>query len=143
MNQIAGGDAEVQTDSYLRPGDKIMTVSQDKNKTIKLDLASLIALSNLNRMFFDSYRKSSVNIRDIETMTDYYYNKVFHWIVNDYEFARFKKHLSFLGTKKGYLFIFKVLRKYIEKHNSSWLDLRTEFHHLNLKEYIRSKLARL
>lgn len=85
------------------------------------------------------YTYQSVNAdRNLQKMvTEYYYDKLFQWMENDFLYKPLIKEKKFLQTKNGLKLVYKVLKHLVKKNNTNWYDLRSNDF---TKEYLATKL---
>ena len=72
------------------------------------------------------------------SVTSYFLNKTIKWINNKEMPNNFK---PILISHKGDDFMYELLRKYVNKHNINWYDLRNK-HYESTKDYIIRKLSK-
>ena len=69
-------------------------------------------------------------------VTKFYYNKTKKWIKSDSSFFNFSD--KNFKSKKGKIFIHKILTYIVSKYNINWYDLRS--YCTNIKLFIKKKL---
>lgn len=74
-----------------------------------------------------------------DRMTTFYTNKVIKWINNYKEFSKYKNMLSLLKTKKGYIYIYKLLHLFVKKTKTNWYDLQDNYY--VIRDFMQYKLA--
>ena len=128
----------------------------------KSTLANLALLNNLNQTIGKSQSRAASNAQLVsslflpdttqdvgddpklqETVTKFYLDKTIKWLGKNPEFAKLKKQLKFIQSKKGSGFIYKILKSFIKKNRINWYDLRTDDNYEDVKDYIREKIAQL
>jgi hypothetical protein len=89
----------------------------------------------------ETYRYQNINkdpkLR--EQVTLFYYEKIIKWIQKYKEFSKYKSLLPYLKTKKGYIYVYKLLRTFVKMHKTNWYDLRKKYE--VLKDYLQYKLS--
>ncbi len=130
----------------------------------KSTLANLALLSNLNQTIGKTQTQSKLvanaqlvsslflpdNTQDVgdnpklqEQVTKFYLEKTIKWLGSNPEFAKLKKQIKFVKSKKGIGYIYKILKSFIKKTHVNWYDLRSDDNYEDVKDYIREKLALL
>jgi len=102
---------------------------------IKLDIP--IHLSFIQSSYEYQDVNKDMNLR--QNMTIFFHKKVVKWIHNNEEFTKYKHMNDFLHTKKGYKFIYTLLRIFVKKYNLNWFDLKDNYY--VVKDYLEKKLA--
>lgn len=57
-------------------------------------------------------------------VTKYFYKKIINLIKTDKKFSKYQNLYKKFKTEYGYIFIYKLLYKLVEKLNINWYDLR-------------------
>ena len=127
------------------------------------DILTLIALNSIaenirdaNRITVKQYNPylespySKYDIQDVgdnfelqEDLTDFFYQKTLKWLDKDLEFNKVKKTKKIIKSKKGRVYINKILKAFVKKNKVNWYELRDEKNYDDVKEYIRTKLNSL
>jgi hypothetical protein len=154
-------DIGVMTETSLLQNSLVQTPLSPRQSDSKSDTLTLIALNVLRESLRDSlkpklvytplespYLKQEIqNIGNDENLqnevSEYFHKKTIKWIAKEHEFARAKKHLNFLKSKRGLPYIKKILKSFVKKYNKNWYELRDDETYDDVQEYIRTKLISL
>jgi hypothetical protein len=74
-----------------------------------------------------------------EEVTEYYQKNVLEWINKDWK--SFSKHKKFIKSKKGFKYIYDVLRQFVKNSDVNWFELREGPNAVVIKDYIKYKLG--
>jgi hypothetical protein len=137
--------------------------SNDYSTSQKPDLLTLMTLNSISENIRDTFKPRTVlynpyldspflkqeiqnigNDEDLQdNVTKYYHSKTIKWIQNEHEFAKAKKHLKFVKSKKRLPYLKKVLKSFVKKFGKNWYELRDDDTKDDVQEYIRKKLVSL
>lgn len=85
------------------------------------------------------YQNMNKDINLRKTVIKFFIKKLLKWIKYDMDFKKYNNNLDLINSKDGHKIIYKLIRKYINKYNANWYDLRTENYYL-FKYYLNKNL---
>jgi hypothetical protein len=72
-------------------------------------------------------------------VTEFYYNKIIKWIKTQEFFHKYQKLLPFLKTKKGFKYVYTLLRIFVRRTELNWYDLKENYE--SIKDFLRLELS--
>jgi len=72
-------------------------------------------------------------------VTKYFQKHILDWISKDWK--AFSKHKKFLESKKGFKYIYDIIRQFVKNSSANWFELREGHNASVIKDFFKYKLG--